>query len=107
VGTPLYLAPELWTGAPADERSDLYSMALTLYFLLTGRVPFGAPGSTGPGRTPVAIFSHPSTAEQELETLVRQCLAPDPAQRCSSARALHDALEALRPRLTSSPANEA
>jgi serine/threonine-protein kinase len=106
VGTPLYLAPELWTGAPADERSDLYSMGLTLYFLLTGRLPFGGSGSTPAGHTPMAIFDTPAPAERGLEELVRHCLAPDPAQRCPSARALHDALEALLPRLRSWPANE-
>jgi serine/threonine-protein kinase len=99
VGTPLYLAPELWTGAPADERSDLYSMGLTLYFLLTGRLPFGESGNPASGRAPGAIFANPSPAEREVETLVRQCLAPDPAQRVPSARALHDALEVLLPRL--------
>jgi serine/threonine-protein kinase len=100
VGTPLYLAPELWTGAPADERSDLYSMGLTLYFLLTGRLPFGESGNTSSGVGPGVMFANPSPAERELESLVGHCRAPDPAQRAVGAGAAR-ALEALLPRLRS------
>jgi predicted Zn finger-like uncharacterized protein len=42
VGTPAYLAPELWKGKEADARSDLYALTCTYYCLLTGRVPFEA-----------------------------------------------------------------
>ena len=38
-GTPLYLAPEIWQGTGATERSDLYALGLVLYELLTGDVP--------------------------------------------------------------------
>lgn len=98
VGTPLYLAPELWTGSPADERSDIYSMGVTFYFLLTGRLPFAEPDRTGRGAL-ASIFANPTPAERSLEQLVRQCLMPDPAQRVPSARALREALESCRPGL--------
>ncbi|KAB2896701.1 MAG: serine/threonine protein kinase, partial [Kofleriaceae bacterium] len=39
VGTPRYLAPELWSGAPATVRTDLYAMGLVLHELLAGSVP--------------------------------------------------------------------
>jgi eukaryotic-like serine/threonine-protein kinase len=41
-GTPLYLAPELFTGAPASERTDLYSLGILLYHVVTGSFPIRA-----------------------------------------------------------------
>jgi serine/threonine protein kinase/ribosomal protein L37AE/L43A len=39
-GTPAFMAPELWDGKPADVRTDLYALGVTLYLLLAGRRPF-------------------------------------------------------------------
>ena len=94
IGTPLYLAPELWTGSPADERSDLYSMGVTFYFLLTGRTPFVESDPAGRGRL-APIFAAPTPSESALEDVVRRCLAAQPADRHASARALREALEEL------------
>ncbi len=41
-GTPLYLAPEIFDGAPASERTDLYSLGVLLYHLVTGSFPVRA-----------------------------------------------------------------
>jgi eukaryotic-like serine/threonine-protein kinase len=41
-GTPLYLAPELFNGAPASERTDLYSLGVLLYHVVTGSFPIRA-----------------------------------------------------------------
>ena len=44
-GTPFYMAPEVCRGEKSDPRSDIYAAGVTLYYLITGRPPFGGPGS--------------------------------------------------------------
>jgi serine/threonine protein kinase len=43
LGTPVYMAPELLGGQPADARTDLYALGVLVYELLAGRPPFEAP----------------------------------------------------------------
>jgi len=63
IGTAQYLSPEQAKGAPVDQTSDLYSLGIVLYELLTGTVPFN-------GDTPVEIaMKHLSTVPPEPSTL--------------------------------------
>src|SRR5947209_2198197 len=90
IGTAQYLSPEQARGAPVDQTSDLYSVGVLLYELLTGTVPFT-------GDTPVEIaMKHlsqvpepPSVKRREvpadLDAIVLRALAKDPHDRYASA----------------------
>jgi serine/threonine-protein kinase len=98
MGTPLYMSPEQVQGKPLDSRSDLYSLGVTCYQMLTGSPPFK--GETVLG---VAV-QHLKNAPEPLESLrpdlpaalcrlVHQMLAKEPERRLASAR---DLLRELR-----------
>jgi eukaryotic-like serine/threonine-protein kinase len=90
IGTAQYLSPEQARGSPVDHRSDLYSVGVVLYELLTGAVPFT-------GDTPVEIaMKHlskvpepPSSKRPDLpralDQVVLRALAKDPDERYGSA----------------------
>jgi beta-lactam-binding protein with PASTA domain/predicted Ser/Thr protein kinase len=90
IGTAQYLSPEQAKGAPVDQTSDLYSLGIVLYELLTGTVPFN-------GDTPVEIaMKHLSTVPPEpstlrpevpedLDAIVVRSLGKTPEERYGSA----------------------
>src|SRR4051812_4994294 len=100
VGTAQYLSPEQARGTEVDQRSDLYSLGVVLYELLTGQTPFD-------GDTPVEIaMKHLSAAPRppsqirhdvphDLDTVVTRALAKDPAARYQSADEMEADLERL------------
>jgi len=99
LGTPGYLAPEILYGDDATTASDVHSWAATVVFAATGRPPFG----TGPS---MAIMDRVRRGEHDLSAvppgllpLLRDCLAPEPADRPSTAVVM----ARLRPAPTEQP----
>lgn len=100
LGTPAYLAPEqLSPHVPSDERTDLYGVGITLYELLTGRLPFEA---TGTKLLEQILFSAPmpaSVARPEIrpvfDAFLQRALSKAPGDRFTSAAQMRAELLAL------------
>jgi len=100
-GTPRYMAPEAWRGAPATPQTDLYSLGVVLYELLAGRLPFDYAGVAELarrvcGEDPPPVTELAPWVPPMFGALVDRCIARDPAQRPAAAAALGDQLEALQ-----------
>ncbi len=97
-GTPSYLSPEQAQGMPLDRRSDVYSLGVILYEMLSGRPPFQG---TSPAHVLVRVLQEEAeplrkiapSVPPDLETIITKCLEKDPARRYDSARALADDLD--------------
>jgi len=97
IGTPHYMSPEQGRGQPIDGRSDLYSVGVMLYEMLTGQLPFDADSAVG------MVMKHihdpiPSvtTANPQLppvmDEILARALAKDPVDRYQSAHELAEAV---------------
>jgi len=110
--TVIYAAPEVLEGAPATERSDIYSLGLTLQALATGGHPFGGSGSEGLATIVNRICSvgPPDPVEAGvpvgLAAVLRRATAIDPDDRYPDAGAFAAALEAVAGDLHSPPDDE-
>src|SRR5918997_4109234 len=101
LGTPGYISPEQAMGQPVDARSDLYSLGVVLYEMLTGNLPYGGEGPAsiafqhvhGPQRSPRE--ANPDIPEP-LNALTTKLLAKEPEDRYASAAELADNLERVR-----------
>lgn len=98
MGTPFYMSPEQARGTPLDGRSDLFSVGVILYELVTGKRPFGAESSHA---TLYRIVTEPHTPIQEvypqcdddLVNLVDRALAKDPNDRFADCGQMAEALD--------------
>lgn len=95
LGTLPYMAPEQLAEGKADARSDIYSLGVVLYQMLTGQLPFDA---ADPGELRQKILTESPVnggrAPGELLTICKKCLAKSPAERFASASELSIALRA-------------
>ena len=99
IGTPAFMSPEQAAGErDIDGRSDLYSLGVVTYQMLTGALPFSAPSVAGilmkqiTEPAPDLRIKRPDTPE-DLAAAVSRCLEKDPENRWASADALRRALE--------------
>jgi sugar lactone lactonase YvrE len=97
MGTPFYMSPEQITAGPIDARTDIYSVGVVLYEMVTGRRPFESDD-------PISVaFMHVNRAPQppseitgdvpaDWEAIIVKCLAKGPSDRYPSAAALQEAI---------------
>ncbi len=102
LGTIAYLAPEVIQGAPADARSDVYSLGLTVYELVAGRLPFtGSSAAAIAGQrlgTPAApLRTFAADASRGLEVALARALALSPADRYQTAGEFEAVLRSAPP----------
>ena len=100
IGTPEYMSPEQVEGKEADQRSDIYSLGIILYQMVTGRVPFE-------GDTPLSVAVKQKTEVPpdpkelnaqiplDLSRLVLRCLAKERDKRYQSADELYSELSRI------------
>jgi serine/threonine-protein kinase len=93
-GTPAYMAPEQFDGAPATVQTDLYALGLVMYEVFTGRR--ARHGITIPELRSGEAIDTPSSFVRDIdpavERMILRCLDPDPAMRPRSAREIYEAM---------------
>jgi len=100
LGTTGYMSPEQVRGQAVDARSDLFSLGIVLYEMLSGRPPFHGPSSADTmtailREDPAPIGAGATDVPPALERIVGRCLEKSPAARFRSAADLAFALEAI------------
>jgi serine/threonine protein kinase len=100
LGTPEYLSPEQAMGHPLDARSDIYSLGVLAYRMLSGSLPFNGPNARdyllqhiGTPPTALVEVSIAMADDPDLSAIVMRCLSKDPRARFQTAEDLVRALE--------------
>ncbi|MBV9948881.1 MAG: protein kinase, partial [Myxococcales bacterium] len=104
LGTPPYMSPEQFTGKPIDARSDIYSLGVMAYEMLTGRLPFQANTAwewatqhmTQPP-IPIESMAEGMRAPEAMRSAIKRALAKAPEDRFQKVKDFADAFSGLVP----------
>ncbi|MER6675102.1 serine/threonine-protein kinase [Streptomyces sp. NPDC000983] len=94
-GTPSYMSPEQWTGAPASPAADVYAATATFFECLTGRKPYTGDNFAELALQHVEAPIPAGDAPEAVQELVRRGLAKDPQERPAQAAEFVTELEAV------------
>ena len=105
LGSPAYWCPEQIVGKPQDARSDIFSLGVVMYEMVTGHRPFDADSLQGIcakilSSTPLPPSHANPSVPVAFNELIASCLEKDPSRRCASAETLAERLHPLARRPT-------
>jgi len=101
LGTVSYMSPEQALGQQVDNRSDIFSLGVVLYEMLTGKLPFGGDSQTEAidkivHQEPIAIARLNYNVPSELERIIRKAIEKNPSYRYQAVRELYIDLRNLQ-----------
>lgn len=102
MGSAYYMSPEQWQSSEVDIRADIYSLGCTIYHLLTGRAPFqDSPYNQKYAHQNLPVPAIPEALEvpEQLQSIVFQMLAKEPAERYTTPEFLIDELSDVSNRI--------
>jgi serine/threonine-protein kinase len=111
LGSPAYWCPEQIVGKSQDARSDIFSLGVVMYEMVTGHRPFDADSLQGIcakilSSTPLPPSHANPSVPAAFNELIASCLEKDPARRCASAEALAERLHPLSRRPPAQPQSQ-
>ena len=110
LGTVAYMSPEQAAGREVDARSDIWSLGVVLYEMLTSRTPFEGASKSHiivaiTDREPLPITQFSSDFPEALEWIVAEALTKDPEERCQTAKEMLGKLKRVKHRLETGDSN--
>jgi serine/threonine-protein kinase len=110
LGTPPYMSPEQFTGRPIDARSDIYSLGVMAYEMLTGKLPFKADTAwewatqhMTQNPIPIESLAEGMRAPEPMRDAIRKALAKAPEDRFQTVKDFSDAFTAVGGSVTAGP----